>query len=162
MQRGGAVPVVITGDPVRGTGRRTLAAVGEFVTRGDAFLLAGTLSGVDAPGGLFVSRGRHLSKVFVNGEVVAGSGAVAFADPIALGARGALFLGSFVAGDAQGAGLFQRSRRSTRRLIAVGDAVLGGPVTDIGASAGSGGTAVVAVGLGDGARARAAVLRVGK
>ena len=160
--RGGAVPAVLTGDLVRGTGRRTLAAVDDLLTRGDTFLLRGALTTVDGPGGVFLSRGRRLSKVFLDGEVVAGSGPILAADPISLGPRGVLFAGSFSTTDMEGTALFQRSRRTTRRLLAVGDAMLGGRVTDIAPSAGPRGTAIAAVGLGDGAEARAALLRVGR
>src|SRR5207249_5953873 len=66
--RGGAVPAVLTGDLVRGTGRRTLAAVDDLLTRGDTFLLRGALTTVDGPGGVFLSRGRRLSKVFLRSE----------------------------------------------------------------------------------------------
>ena len=160
--RSSPVPAVLTGDLVRGTGRRTLAAVDDLVTRGDAFLLRGALTTVDGPGGVFLSRGRRLSKVFLDGEVVAGSGPILAADPISLGPRGVLFAGSFRTIDMEGTALFQRSRRTTRRLLAVGDAMLGGTVTDIAPSAGPRGTAIAAVGLGDGAEARAALLRVGR
>ncbi|TMA51100.1 MAG: hypothetical protein E6J75_19040 [Deltaproteobacteria bacterium] len=161
-QRGGAFPVVLTGDPVRGTGHRTLAAVGELVTRGDAFLIGGALSGTDGAGGLFLARGRRLSKVIVNGDVVPGSGQIVVADPITFGPRGTLFVATFAAADTQAVGLFQRSRRSTRRLLAVGDAMLGGTVTAIAPSGGPRGTAIAALGLGDGAEARAALVRVGR
>jgi len=164
LQRGGPAPVVVTGDVVGGTGRRTLAAIDGLVPRGDAFLIGGALSGVDGPRGLFVARGRRASKLFVDGEVVAGSGTVTESDPIAFGARGAIFLGSFAAtaDDVARRAVFQRGRRSTRRLVAVGDPVLGGAVTDIGAAATSGSAAIVTVGLDAGAPARGALLRVGR
>ena len=139
-----------------------MAAVDDLLTRGDAFLLRGALTTVDGPGGVFLSRGRRLSKVFLDGEVVAGSGPILAAAPISLGPRSVLFAGSFSTIDMEGTALFQRSRRTTRRLLAVGDAMLGGRVTDIAPSAGPRGTAIAAVGLGDGAEARAALLRVGR
>jgi len=162
LRRGTPVPAVVTGDPVRGTGHPTLGAVGPFVTRGDAFLLGGALSGVGGPGGIFVSRARRTSKVFLDGEVVSGSGAVTDSFPIAFGARGAMFLGSFTADNDQRLGVFQRGRRATRRLVAVGDALLGGVITDMGPPTGSDGRAILAAGLGAGAPARTALLRVGK
>src|SRR2546422_8376130 len=69
--------------------------VGGFVMHGDSLLLEGSLSGVDGPAGLFLWRAGRISKVFLHGEAVPGSGPVTNLEPIALGRRRASFLGFF-------------------------------------------------------------------
>jgi hypothetical protein len=163
-RRSGPVPVVTPGDRVRGTGGRSLVGVGGFVMHGDSLLLDGSLSGVDGPAGLFLLRAGRLSKVFLDGELVPGSGPVIDSQPIALGRGGALFLGSFSPPpDAiEQLGIFQRRGRSTQRLIGTGDTVLGATITDIGRPAAADGSLIVAAALDPPAPARAALLRVGR
>ena len=158
------MPVVTAGHPVQGTDGRSLVGVGGFVMHGDSLLLDGSLSAVDGPAGLFVWRAGRLSKVFLDGELVPGSGPVIDSQPIALGRGGALFLGSFSPPpDAiERLGIFQRRGRSTQRVIGAGDAVLGATITDIERPAAADGSLIVAVELDPPAPARAALLRVGR
>jgi len=163
-RRSGPVPVVTAGHPVQGTDGRSLVGVGGFVMHGDSLLLDGSLSAVDGPAGLFLWRAGRLSKVFLDGELVPGSGPVIDSQPIALGRGGALFLGSFSPPpDAiERLGIFQRRGRSTQRFIGAGDAVLGATITDIERPAAADGSLIVAVELDPPAPARAALLRVGR
>src|SRR5438067_2929066 len=164
-RRSGPVPVVTAGHPVQGTEGRSLVGVDAFVMHGDSLLLEGSLSGVDSPAGLFLWRAGRISKVFLDGELVPGSGPVISLEPIALGRRRTLFLGSFSPlsdTGLGGLGIFERHGRSTQRFIGAGDTVLGATITDIERPAAADGSLIVAVELDPPAPARAALLRVGR